>query len=91
MKNKYQKHLPFNNLLLKICKCLYIKLTNFMGAMSIAQSWCSVEANSPHRANGAVLAAPVREVVVITLLQDVVGSSVVGLLIHRPPVYTEEG
>lgn len=48
-------------------------------------SWSLVEADSAHGAHGVVLAAPVREVVVITLLQDVMRSSVVRLLVHHPP------
>ena len=50
--------------------------------------WCLVEADSAHRAHSVVLAAPVREVVVVALLQDVMRSSVVWLLIHHPPTHT---
>lgn len=50
----------------------------------------SGEADSPHGAHGAVLAPPVREVVVVPLLQDVVGAAVVGLLVHGPPAHRRE-
>lgn len=44
----------------------------------------SAEADSAHWAHRAALAAPVREVVVVSFLQDVMRSSVVGLLIDHP-------
>lgn len=52
------------------------------------RSRCSVEADPAHGAHRVVLAAPVGEAVVIALLQDVVRSSVVGLLVHDPPEVT---
>ena len=58
--------------------------------MAADQRWCLVEADSANGAHGAVLAAPVGEVVVVSFLQDVVRSSVVGLLIHHPPVHAEQ-
>lgn len=45
----------------------------------------SAEADSAHGAHTVVLAAPVREIVVVPFLQDVMRSSVVGLLVHHPP------
>lgn len=44
----------------------------------------SAESNTTHGADGAVLSPPVRKVVVVFLLQDVVLSSVVGFLVHHP-------
>lgn len=44
-----------------------------------------VEADSAHGAHSVVLAAPVGEVVVVTLLQDVMSPPVVWLLVHHPP------
>lgn len=44
----------------------------------------SVEADSSHWAHRVVLTSPVWEVVVISLFQDVMRSSVVGLLVHHP-------
>jgi len=49
------------------------------------------EADPAHGAHGAVLAAPVRVVVVVLLLQDVVGPPVVGLLVHGPPAHKAYG
>ena len=45
-----------------------------------------VEADSTHGSNGAVLATPVRGVVEVTFLEDVVGTSVIGLLVNYPTV-----
>lgn len=49
------------------------------------ESWSLIEADSAHGAHGVVLAAPVGEVIVITLLQDVMRPPVVWLLVHHPP------
>ena len=43
-----------------------------------------VEADSTHGSNGAVLATPVGGVIEVTFLQDVVGTSVIGLLVNHP-------
>lgn len=51
----------------------------------------SAEADSAHGAHTVVLAAPVREIVVVPFLQDVMRSSVVGLLIHHPPTNKGRG
>lgn len=50
----------------------------------------SAESNATHGADSAVLSPPVREVIVVLLLQDVVGSSVVGLLVDHPAAATSQ-
>lgn len=71
---------------MELACCLYKELTG----VSVFQGFCLAEADTANRADGAVLSTPVREVIVVLLLQDVMRSSVVWFLVRHPAVVRKE-